>query len=84
MFLVPVGSLVGYWVPEVPHKSLQGADRIWAPGLGWGTTFLNLGCREDVGSRTGVVDQEWVADRFPEFRVPTGFGLRDWGGAPLS
>ena len=45
----------------------------WAPGLGWGTTFLTLGCHQDLGSGTGV------GDYFPDLRVSSGFGLRDWG-----
>ena len=42
--------------------------RIWGPGPGWETTFQTLGCRQDLGSGTGV------GDHFPDLRVPSGFG----------
>ena len=35
----------------------------------WGTTFQTLGCRQDLGSGTGV------GDHFPDLRVLSGFGL---------
>ena len=56
----PLGTPGG--AVDTPRGPLGPLGPPWAPGLGWGTTFQTLGCRQDLGplAPQGAFGDHWT------------------------